>query len=108
MVADMDRDRFNDIIKDATDLRSIYDKLPEEELKGMSFETFEKLVNAVPEGDDEELSDEQMETVAGGIAGIDDFIAWLGKLGKKEVKKLSNDIDRHVDDTFKDIIGPGM
>ena len=100
----MDRERFNDIIKDATDLRSVYDKLPEEELKGMSFETFEKLVNAVPEGDDEELSDEQMEAVAGGIAGIDDFIAWLGKLGKKEIKKQADEIENHLND----VIGPGM
>ena len=104
----MDRERINDIIDNATDLKSVYDKLTDEELKGMSFEEFEKLVNAVPAGDDEELSDEQMEAVAGGIAGIDDIINWFSKLGKKEVKKLSNDIDRHVDDTINDIIGPGM
>lgn len=104
----MDRERFNDIIKDTTDLRSVYDKLTEEELKGMSFEAFEKLVNAVPEGDDEELTEEQMESVAGGYIGFDNFIIWLSKLGKKEVKKQADELDRHVDNTINDIIGPGM
>ena len=103
----MDRERFNDIIKDTTDLRSVYDKLTEEELKGMSFEAFEKLVNAVPEGDDEELTEEQMESVAGGYIGFDNFIIWLSKLGKKEVKKQADELDRHVDDTIRDIT-PGM
>ena len=100
----MDRERFDDIINNATDLRSIYDKLTEEELKGMSFETFEKLVNAIPEGDDEELSDAQMESVAGGIAGIDDLIDWFSKLGKKKVKEYSDDIQRHNEETKRDIL----
>lgn len=101
-------DRINEIMEGATDLRSIYDKLTEEELKGMSFETFEKLVYAVPEGDDEELNETQMEEVAGGLFLVDDFVKWITGLARKQVKEYSNDIDRHLDDTINDIIGPGM
>lgn len=104
----MNTDRINEIMEGATDLRSIYDKLTEEELKGMSFETFEKLVYAVPEGDDEELTEEQMEEVAGGLFIVDDFVKWISGLTRKEVKNQAKDIDRHLDDTINDIIGPGM
>lgn len=37
----------------------------------------------------EKISDEEMEKVVGGIAGIDDFINWLaGKVGAYLKKKL--------------------
>ena len=97
-------DRINEIMEGATDLRSIYDKLTEEELKGMSFETFEKLVYAVPEGDDEELNETQMEEVAGGVFIVDDFVKWISKWARKEAKKKLNDDDN----PFKDITDPRM
>ena len=97
MVVDMDMDRINEIIDNATDLRSIYDKLTEEELKGMSFEDFKKMVAEPANADsDEELSDEQMEAVVGGVAGIDDLIDWIGKKGKGLIKKIADEIDLDI------------
>lgn len=100
----MNTDRINEIMEGATDLRSIYDKLTEEELKGMSFETFEKLVYAVPEGDDEELNETQMEEVAGGLFIVDDFVKWISGLTRKKVKEYSDDIERHNEETKRDIL----
>ena len=100
----MNTDRINEIMEGATDLRSIYDKLTEEELKGMSFETFEKLVYSVPEGDDEELNETQMEEVAGGLFIVDDFVKWISGLTRKKVKEYSDDIERHNEETKRDIL----
>lgn len=36
----------------------------------------------------ERMLDEELEKVAGGIAGIDDFCVWLSKQAGKYIKKL--------------------
>ena len=85
----MDTARIDEIFNGTTDLRSIYDNLSEEELNGISFEDFEKLVNeASVDGDDEELNDAQMESVAGGYALVDDFIKWVAKKAREKIDEI--------------------
>lgn len=38
----------------------------------------------------ERMLDEELEKVAGGIAGIDDFCVWLAKLAGKYIKKMAD------------------
>ena len=88
----MNKERVIEIVNSSSDLRSMYDKLSENELKGISFEDFEKMVYEVSEDDsDEVLNDTQMESVAGGIAFIDDFVKWIAKLGRKKIKEIVKD-----------------